>query len=83
MHSVTVNAFVDELTKISKRSITELLSSSASRAGLDPTKIPSIRQVGNVANNGNRSRAAEIAKNVRGYISAKKPSASAATAVAA
>lgn len=69
-----ISAFVDELQKISNRGkgVAELLASKATRAGLDPTKIPSIRQVGNIAGQGNRGRAAEIAKNVRGYIAGKR-----------
>lgn len=62
-------AFEDELSKIAAgRNVGQLLSSLATRKGLDPTKIPSIKQVGNIAAGGNRSRAAEVAGNVRSFL---------------
>lgn len=61
-------AFEDELQKIAAgRDVGQLLSSLAQRKGLDPTKIPAIKQVGNVAGH-NRGRAAEIAGNVRSFL---------------
>ncbi len=69
MHSATYAAFFDELSKEAK-GIVELLSSKAMRKGLDPTKLPAIKQVGNIAASGNRSRAAEVAKNVSSFLKA-------------
>ena len=72
-------AFQDELTKIaSGRNVGELLSSLATRRGFDPSKIPSIKQVGNIAASGNRSRAAEVAGNVRNFLKSAPASSRAA-----
>jgi hypothetical protein len=40
--------------------------------------VPGIKQVQNIADSGNRSRAAEVARNVRGYLK-KNPGPSAST----
>ncbi len=65
------SAFQDELTKIAAgRDVGSLLSSLATRKGFDAAKIPSIKQVGNIAASGNRSRAAEVAGNVRSFLKA-------------
>ena len=63
------SSFRDEFTKIGKE-VGQLLASLAQRKGLNPANIPSIKQVGNVAAAGNRSRAAEIASSVRNFIKA-------------
>jgi hypothetical protein len=69
MDDVMFGAFHDELTKIAAgRDIGQLLGSLASRKGLDPSKVPAIKQVGNIASAGNRSRAAEVAGNVRNFL---------------
>lgn len=69
MDDVLFSAFQDELTKISAgRDIGQLLSGLAARKGLDPAKVPAIKQVGNISAAGNRSRAAEVASNVRNYL---------------
>ncbi len=79
MDDVMFNAFQDELTKISAgRDIGQLLSGLAARKGLDPTKVPAIKQVGNIAASGNRSRAAEVAGNVRNFLKSGPASARAA-----
>lgn len=66
-----VSSFFDELSKLARRDIASLLGARAARVGLDPTKLPGIKQVGNIANSGNRGRAAEVASNVRNYIRSK------------
>lgn len=72
MDDVMFNAFQDELTKIAKgRDIGQLLSGLAARKGLDPAKVPAIKQVGNIAASGNRGRAAEVAGNVRSFLKSK------------
>ncbi len=72
MDNVVFNAFQDELTKIAKgRDISQLLSGLAARKGLDPQKVPAIKQVGNIAAAGNRGRAAEVAGNVRSFLKSK------------
>lgn len=48
----------------------ELLSNLARKKGIDPKFIGAIKQVETVAGSGQRSRAAEIAQNVRGYLKA-------------
>ena len=69
MHDSTYDSFCDELTKISAaKDAKELLSGLAQRVGVRPSMLPSITQVGNAAKSGNRQRAAEIARNVRGYL---------------
>lgn len=79
MDDVMFNAFQDELTKIAAgRDIGQLLSGLAARKGFDPSKIPSIKQVGNIAAGGNRSRAAEVAGNVRSFLKSGPASAKAA-----
>jgi hypothetical protein len=72
MGPAMLNAFADELEKVAKKDIVSLLSSKALKAGVDPKKLPSIKQVGNVAASGERGRAAEIAQNVRGFLRNKK-----------
>ncbi len=76
MDSVTFHAFADEVEKFAGRGVVELLASKAVRKGLDPSKVPAISQVGNILNAGKRGRAAEVAKNVSGFLG-KAPSATA------
>lgn len=75
----TYQGFAAELQKISaRRDVTQLLSSLAERKGLRPSMVPGIRQAGTVANvQGKRSRAAEIAGNVRSFL--KSPTAGGAS----
>ncbi len=61
------SSFRDEFTKIGKE-VGQLLASLAQRKGLNPANIPGIKQVGNIASAGNRSRAAEVAGSVRNFI---------------
>lgn len=69
MDEATISAFHDELAKIAAgRDISQLLSGLAARKGIDPTKVPAIKQVGNIASAGNRGRAAEVAGNVRSFL---------------
>ena len=71
MDDVVLGAFQDELTKIAAgRDISQLLSGLAARKGIDPSKVPAIKQVGNIAASGNRGRAAEVAGNVRSFLKA-------------
>lgn len=71
MDSPMFRAFQDELSKIAAgRDVGQLLSSLATRRGLDPSKVPAIKQVGNIAAAGNRGRAAEVAGNVRNFLKA-------------
>lgn len=68
MNIATIRGLSDELRKLSsKRDIVQLLSSSATRRGLAPTKLPSLVQIENIAQT-DRSRAAQIANNVRGFL---------------
>lgn len=61
---------VDEFSKLALgRSAAELLASKALRKGLDPTKLPAIQQVSNIAKS-DRGRAAAVAQNVRGFLRA-------------
>jgi hypothetical protein len=76
MNHAMFHAFVDELEKFARRGVVELLASKATRKGLDPTKLPAISQVGNILHAGSRGRAAEVAKNVSGFLG--KPPLSAA-----
>jgi hypothetical protein len=68
-----LDAFVREFNDIQKsaglRGIGDLLTSKAVRKGLDPSKIPGIQQVTNIAVSGNRGRAAEVGKNISGFLS--------------
>lgn len=58
-------SFKDELSKLAAgRDVGQLLSGLATRAGMRPSMIPSIKQVQNVATK-DRGRAAEIAQNIR------------------
>ncbi len=70
MDARVYQGFADELQKISARKdVTELLSNLATRKGLNPGKVPGIKQVGNVSTaQGNRPRAAQIASNVRSFL---------------
>lgn len=71
MDDVVLGAFQDELTKIAAgRDISQLLSGLAARKGFDPSKVPAIKQVGNIVASGNRGRAAEVAGNVRSFLKA-------------
>lgn len=80
MDQALYRGFSDELQKISKaRDVGQLLSSLASRAGVDPSKVPAIKQVHNQIANGNKSRAAEIANNVRGFLKTKAKQSTQAT----
>lgn len=63
----------DELSKLAKAEVGQLLASLASRKGLNPANIPGIKQVGNIAAAGNRSRAAEVAGSVRNFIKSPTP----------
>jgi hypothetical protein len=73
MDVTMLGGFRDELSKISGRqNVAQLLAQKATRVGLNPTKLPAITQVGNLAEAGNRSRAAEVAKNVSGFLKAQK-----------
>lgn len=71
---IVTEAFMAEFEKVGKRTAMQLLSSLAARKGLDPGKIGAIKQVGTIAEAGNRPRAAEIAQNLRSYL--KSPPAS-------
>lgn len=66
-------AFVQEFNDIQKsaglRGIGELLTSKAVRKGIDPSKLPALQQVTNMAASGNRGRAAEVGRNVSGFLS--------------
>jgi len=72
MDEITFSSFASELEKMVCRHIAELLTSKATRAGLNPDELPSIRQVGFTAARGDRPRAAAIARNVRSYLSSNK-----------
>lgn len=64
--------FLDEFRKLSARKdVTQLLSNLAAKRGVNPTKLPSIKQVGAQLEQGNRGRASEIASNVRSYLKAQ------------
>lgn len=68
MMAPTFDGFVGELRKIAGKGIGELLGQKAMRAGMDPSKIPAIQQATNLAEQGNRGRAAQIARNVSGFL---------------
>lgn len=70
-------SFIDELGKIAAaggKNIGQLLSGLAERQGLRPSMFPSIKQVQNVAGR-DRSRAAEIASNIRSTLKARNAQA--------
>lgn len=78
MDDVMFRAFQDELSKIAAgRDIGQLLTSLATRRGVNPAQVPGIKQVGNIAAAGNRGRAAEVAGSVRNFL--KAPAANRAT----
>lgn len=79
MHKQAYVSFHEELAKISRADIGQRLARLAERRGLNPSAIPGIKQVSNVASF-DRSRAAQIAGNVKNYI--KSPEASTAVAKA-
>jgi hypothetical protein len=64
--------FQEELAKIGRAEVGQLLGRLAERRGLNPSAIPGIKQVSNVAGF-DRGRAAEIAGSVKNYI--KSPAA--------
>ena len=65
-------SFSDEMRKIAAgRDVGQLLSNLAARTGVRPSLVPGIRQVQNVAKV-DRSRAAEIAQNIRGALKNKQ-----------
>lgn len=71
-------AFQEELQKIAAgRDIGQLLTSLAARKGVNPSQVPGIKQVGNIAAAGNRGRAAEVAGSVRNFL--KSPPSARAT----
>lgn len=67
MDDPNLHSMTDELRKIARKEIGQLLSSLAQRKGVSPSALPSIRQASNVAKV-NRPRAAEIATRVRSYL---------------
>ena len=69
MDEETYMAFADEVQKIAGESnVGQLLSNLAKRQGLRPSLVPGIKQVQNIAESGNRQRAAQVASNVRSFL---------------
>lgn len=68
MDPLVLKSFLGEFYKMAApKEVTQLLADLARRKGLRPSLIPSIKQVGVVATR-DRSRAADIAKNVKGAL---------------
>lgn len=63
-----LSAFRMEFEKIAKKGVVDLLKSKAVRKGVDPQHLGAINQVGYIAQQGDRGRAAEIAGKVRSYL---------------
>ena len=71
MHVETMNSFSKTLQKLAGRGAADLLVSMANRKGVNTKGLGAIKQVAHIAKGGDRDRAAEIARNVRGYLKKK------------
>jgi len=74
MDTTTIQAFLSEFTDIQKlavggANIPDLLARKAARKGLDVSR--NIQQVRNIMGAGNKTRAAEVARNVSGFLSGR------------
>ena len=68
MAAITLAAFANELEKIALgKSVVQLLAGKAVRKGIDPSTLPVMHQIGRMVAS-DRPRAAEVAKNVSGFL---------------
>jgi hypothetical protein len=71
VNAQSLHSFARELTKTAAgRDIGQLLAGLATRQGVRPSLVPSIKQVQHIATK-DRGRAAEVARNVRSALKSK------------
>ena len=69
MDAHLLQAFADELAKIAEhKNVVDMLARKASKVLEPGAKLPAISQVKNLMQQGNRSRAAEIASNAHSFL---------------